>query len=62
MMDKMAEEDKLEQMSNEKRRQKQIAHRRIIQELIEAKKQKREEERKQMAWFEQLQLEKEQER
>lgn len=37
----LAEKDKLDQLSNERRRQKQMDHRREIQELLELRKSKR---------------------
>merc|ERR1711988_644613 len=45
MMDKFAEDDRLDQLNAQKRRMKQLEHRREIERLLETRRQKYEEER-----------------
>ena len=59
MLEKMAEDDRLEQMSNQKRRLKQIEHRRALDELMISRKKLKEEEKlsEEQFWAEQKESE-----
>ena len=48
MLEKYAQEDKLEQMNAQKRRMRQLEHKRAIEKLIEERRAQRDQERKEV--------------